>query len=131
MKKQLILMILIVSFLVIGISALPSANEDERKERLEFGHSLVIQKIMVSELSPGTPGILNLFMYNNADFSLRDIRVEVDLPEGINFLEDVSKRKILLMDSLESKDLIFNIIASPSISEILLEQKGVKIILFQ
>ena len=117
MKKILTLSLLIISLLIISVNAQVSPLDETRMDRLNFGHTLIIQNISVGELSQGKPAVLKLVLENSADFYLRDIRIDLNLPSGISFVDDVSRKKIADMEAREVRELTFNIVASPDTSE--------------
>ena len=117
MKKiylKLFSMILVLS-LIFQISAL----DFERENRINFGHVVRIQSLntIPAEISPGELAILNITLRNSATFEINDIMVQINLPNEINFLNDVSKIKLAKLSSGESNELHFQIIPLPGISE--------------
>jgi hypothetical protein len=110
-------LILTIILLVASVNALADPFDDTRKLRLEFGHALMIENINSKPLSPGSTGILSIMIRNDADFYLKDVRIMIDLPSSINFLNDVSVRKILTMEAGVRKELNFSLIVSPTASE--------------
>ncbi len=106
-------------FLINSVSAAEGSIELDRQQRLNFGHVLIIENISTSppELIPGQPGKLRLTVRNNGNFQLNDIRVQIDLPSKISFLNDVSKRKIPTLASLEREELEYDVVVLPGSSE--------------
>lgn len=115
-KKYLAMFGLIITLsLIVNVTAL----DFEKENRLAFGHVMKIKDISVtpSNLVPGREGILKLSIENTAKFEIRDIRVQINLPDEISFLDDISKRKIAILDSGISQELEYDIIVSSETDE--------------
>jgi len=115
--KNYFTILLMAVFLINLVSA--ADIETERQQRLNFGHVLLIGNISTepAELVPGQQGKLRLTIKNTGNFQLNDLRVQIDLPSDIAFLNDISKRKIPTLASLEEKNLEYDIIVLPGSSE--------------
>lgn len=120
MKKQVFLIFIIVNFfLILQVVASQSNLDTERRQRLEYGHVMRIDKIetVPSEIAPGGKGILKVTVRNSGESEIRDVRVKLIPPSQVSFLDDVSKRKFSVLQGGGSANLEFNIIASPDMSE--------------
>ena len=84
-----------------------------------MGHALRIEKINSDPLNiiPGNEARVEISLMNNAGLYLDDVRVKLILPSGFNFFDDVNQVKITRLESRESKNISFKVIASQSISE--------------
>jgi hypothetical protein len=113
MKKILVILVFLV--LVSGINAL----DQTRQYRLEFGHILDVNEIGTDPmtLSPGKSSILNILIENTGKEFVKDLRVQLEPPDEVAFLNDVSNKKTAQLDSGESKMIEFNIIALPDAEE--------------
>jgi len=117
--KRLISVIFIIVFLFLVVQISSASLDLERQQRLAYGHVMKIENVgtLPSEISPGAPGKLLITIRNTGDFELSDIRVQVTLPSEIAFLNDISKRKIAVLNQGEAENLEFNIITLPEASE--------------
>ena len=115
MKKEMKILGIFSIFVIFLVIAQISALDDDRERRINFGHVMVIDKIEMQPeyISPGKNGAIKVTLRNNANFELTDVRVELDLPDEIKFLNSVSKKKIGKIESGETLDLMFNIISDP------------------
>jgi len=111
MKKILLLSLILL--LIVQISALYT----EEDSKMDFGHVVRITDLNVPELAPGESGILKVVLKNNANYHISDIRGTLNLPSQIQFLNDVSKVKIARIESGESEEMNFRILALPSSDE--------------
>jgi len=103
------------SVLAVDISVLDTKNEN----RLSFSHILIINNISTTPLDmiPGNPGALNLLIYNSGDLPAKDIRVKLNLPTEIAFINDVSEKRAAELKPSQQKDFSFDIITLPSTEE--------------
>jgi len=110
--------IIILASLIMNISA-AEPLDNYRVERLNFGHVMKIKNVSTtpSDLIPGQSGNLDLTIENTAAFEILDIRMQINLPEEIFFLEDISKKKLARLSSGQSSKLNYNIIISPEAEE--------------
>ena len=119
MKKEIkvlgIFSILILVLVITQISALDSVKE----RRIEFGHVMIIEEIKMGPefIAPGESGTINIRIRNNANEELTDVRVELNLPDEIKFLNSVSTKKIGKIYSNEVVDLTFDVISMPESDE--------------
>ena len=113
--KIMFLLLVIILFSIITVSAL----DDERQDRIDFGYVLLIKDIKTEPktLVPGNTADLKIVLENNANFRLFDIRSDLELPSGISFSNDVSKRKVFRMEAGEITEITYHLITSPTISE--------------
>jgi hypothetical protein len=114
-----ILVILIINLLVVPAIIQANPLDDERENRLNFGHIIYITSLYTdpSEIIPGNPSKLRMNIENTGNQFVNDIRIQVDFEDGISFLNDLNNRKISRLNSGESKNIEFNIIAVPGTSE--------------
>jgi hypothetical protein len=115
MKPTILLMIILTLGLIAGVSAL----DEERQERIDFGYVLLIKDIQTdpANIVPGQSAELKIILQNNANFRLFDVRGDIELPSGISFENDVSRRKVFRMDAGEVTEMTYHLITSPTISE--------------
>jgi hypothetical protein len=119
MKKEMkilgIFSILILVLVITQISALDNVKE----RRIEFGHVMIIEEIKMGPefIAPGESGTINIRIRNNANEELTDVRVELNLPDEIKFLNSVSTKKIGKIYSNEVVDLTFEVISMPESDE--------------
>jgi hypothetical protein len=119
MKKEMkILGVVIILFMALVIAQV-SALDDSRERRINFGHVMIIDKIEMNPeyIAPGESGTITVKIRNNANEELTDVRVELDLPEEIKFLNSVSRNKIGKIYSNEVIDVTFNVISAPNADE--------------
>jgi uncharacterized membrane protein len=120
LNKLILTIVLITVFLINIISAVENNTLDlDRQEKIAFGHILKVNSIKTipENLIPGEQGILEVKIENIADFPLYDIRMEINLPSQISFIQDTSKRQIYKMEATSIKNINFSIITLPSASE--------------
>ena len=110
------LVFLFVMLLMVG-TVFAVYIEDDNKLATE--NSLRIRKINMNpeNLVPGEDALLNVELENGGELFVDNIRVKLALPSTIGFYKDVNKVKISRLDSGESKNLSFRILASPSAKE--------------
>ena len=110
MKKEILIIeaFLLMVFLIVQISALDIENQ----YRLDFGHVVIIQELKTepATIVPGNPVVLSMIIENTGSKFVGDIIIELDPPDEIAFLNDVSKRKITRLNSGRSEEIKFNII---------------------
>jgi hypothetical protein len=109
--KRIIFLMIIIS-LMLPVLAIDSIKQ----ERLDFGYVLYVKSISTdpANLIPGQVGLLKISLENKAGFPLYDIRTQLTLPSQVSFYEDISKRKISIMDAGEIKELSYKIIPLPT-----------------
>ncbi|MBU0957201.1 MAG: hypothetical protein KKF56_00135 [Nanoarchaeota archaeon] len=121
MKKTNLLLISVILFLllVLQVSALASTDENERSDRLDFGHVLNVKSVTMDPpfIPQGGSANLTLLLENNANFIIKDVRIDIDLPSQIAFNNDISQKKIVKMESGEMRIVYYNVIALPSAIE--------------
>ena len=119
MKREIkilgLLGIIIIFLFVTQVSAL----DKDREDRINFGHVMIIDEIkLVPEyIAPGENGTIIVTIKNNANFELTDVRVKLNLPNEIKFLNSVSKKKLGRIESGEINKLEFNVISLPDAEE--------------
>jgi len=86
---------------------------------INMDHATRIKEINVvpENIAPGNPAEIRIKIENNAYFRLDDVRIKLVLPSEFKFLNDVNQVKISRLESKESKDFAFNIIAAPATAE--------------
>ena len=95
-----------------------SALDYEREYRLNFGHVVRINSVGIeNNLVASNLKTLNVDIENTANFSIYDIRVEVNLPDEVAFFEDISKRKVARLESGESVRFSYDLIYSSDIAQ--------------
>lgn len=119
MKKEGKILGLFSIFILILVVAQISALDDSKERRIDFGHVMIIDEIRMEPeyIAPGEPGVITVKIRNNANEELTDIRVQLNLPEELKFLNSVSKMKIGRIYSEEIIDLTFNVISMPNADE--------------
>jgi hypothetical protein len=122
MRCKLIFLIAIILFLTVSVFSLnitTTSIDNSRQERIDFGYVLNIDSVNTTpeNLIPGEAGVINLNIKNTANLPLYDIRIDINLPSKISFLNDVSKKKLYKMEANQEKIISYNIIPAPDISE--------------
>ena len=119
MKKEMKILGLFGILIMFLVIAQVSALDDERERRINFGHVMIIDKITMSPeyIAPGEAGVITVKIRNNANEELTDVRVELDLPEELKFLNSVSTSKVGKIYSDETVDLTFDVISTPNADE--------------
>jgi hypothetical protein len=119
MKKEMKILGLLSILVLFLVIAQVSALDDDRERRINFGHVMIIEKIEMSPeyIAPGESGIITVTLRNNANEELTDVRVQLDLPEELKFLNSVSKSKVGKIYSGEIVDLTFDVISTPDANE--------------
>ena len=102
-------------FLIAGVSALDIENQ----EKLNFGHVIVVDGLSTvpATIEPGVPAVFKASLENSGSEFANNLRIELKLPAEVGFFNDVSKKKISKLNSGDSGEIEFNIIALPGISE--------------
>ena len=115
MKKLAIFMIFVMFF----ISLVSAEYIEDNRTVSNMDHAIRIQEInsVPNYISPGEDAIIKIRIKNSAKLYLDDVRIKLVLPADFSFLDDVNQVKISRLESEESKNISFNIISSPSISE--------------
>jgi len=116
MKINKVILGLIV---LLAVSQIYALNTDDNQTIANMGHAIRIEgiKTIPENLVPGNPARLDITIKNNAKLRLDDLRAKLKLPSGFSFLNDVDQVKISRLESGESKNISYNIIASQSTSE--------------
>ncbi|MDD5192052.1 MAG: hypothetical protein PHH54_05780 [Candidatus Nanoarchaeia archaeon] len=116
MKINKFILSLIILFAISQVCAL---NTDENQTIANMGHAIRIESIKTTpeNLVPGNLAILDITIKNNAKLPLDDLRAKLELPSGFSFLNDANQVKISRLESGESKNISYNIIASQTTSE--------------
>jgi len=70
-----------------------------------------------STIEPGVASLFKANLANTGSEFVKNLRVELKLPDEIGFFNDVSKKKLSKLNSGDSGEIVFNIIALPGISE--------------
>ncbi len=121
MKREIkILSLFNIIVFICLISQISALNlDDDRENRINFGHVMVIDEIKMHPefISPGENGTIKVKINNIANFELTDVRVKINLPEEIKFLNSVSKKKIGRIESGEILELEFDVISLPDADE--------------
>ena len=119
MKKEIMIIGLFSIFVLFLVIAQVSALDDDRERRINFGHVMIIDKIEMQPeyIAPGGSGTITIKIRNNANEELTDVRVQLNLPEEIKFLNRVSEDKIGKIYSGEVVDLKFDVISMPNAEE--------------
>lgn len=112
MKLQFFAILLIFA---TSINALTIDN----KSLVETEHGIRIEDItsIPENLIPGESGILTISLKNWAELEIKDIITKLVLPPEIKIYKDVDINKISELKPGESKEVNFQIIASPSAKE--------------
>lgn len=118
MKKEmnfLLISIFICLFLIGGIFA----SVIEAEQRLSFGHILNIESITITpeNVIPGQASLVEISVRNTGKESLFDFRSEIELPDGLSFVETPSKVKISSLSPGQTANLKYNVLAHPSLSD--------------
>lgn len=119
MKKQFFIVLIIAATLLVVMQASLAQLDLDRAQRLKYGHVIRIEDVGTEppEIPPGGEGTLKMSIRNSGEFQLSDIRVKATLPSQIAFLNDISRKKVATLEPGASKNLEFNIIALPEVSE--------------
>jgi hypothetical protein len=119
MKKEMKILGLLSILVLFLVVAQVSALDDARERRINFGHVMIIDKIEMSPeyIAPGESGTITVKIRNNANEELTDVRVQLNLPEELKFLNSVSKSKVGRIYSDEVVDLTFDVISTPGADE--------------
>jgi len=121
MKKEMKILslfsITLICLLVVNVSAIISTTG--YKNRLEFGHVVVIRNISTipETLIPGEGSILRMVIENTGNQFINDIVITFNSTDEIALINDFSRRKIARLESGESIEITFNIIVLPNIDE--------------
>jgi len=113
MKKVLVVGIFLLIISSISALYVPDTNIQE------FGHFIRIQEINITpkEISPGEEGIISFKLINNGEENVEDVISRLILPAGLESFNDVDIVKISKIKSLETQEIKFKIIASPTTPE--------------
>jgi len=108
-----------VIFVMFFISLVSAAYIEDNRTVNNMDHAIRIQEIVSvpDYIAPGEAAIIRIEIKNSAKLHLDDVRIKLALPADFSFLDDVNQVKISRLESEESKNISFNIISSPSISE--------------
>lgn len=119
MKKEILTGFILIGFLLISISNISAVYIEDNLTVNNMNHAIRVQKIssVPSYIIPGGSAVINIKIKNSARIHLDDLRIKLDLPEDLSFLNDVDQIRISRLESEESKDISFNIIASQDIAE--------------
>ena len=115
MKKEFISVIFIIFF----ISLVSAAYIEDNRTISNMDHAIRIREIssVPNYIIPGGNAIIKIGIKNSAKLHLDDVRIKMVLPGEFSFLDDVNQVKISRLESEGSKNISFNIISSPGISE--------------
>ncbi len=107
--------VILLVFLVTSAYALTIDNES----LVDTEHGIRVEDItsIPENLAPGENGILTVNIKNWAELDIKDIRIKLNLPPEIKIYKDVDIRKISELGAGQSKEVSFQIIASPSAKE--------------
>jgi len=108
-----------VIFAMFFISLVSAVYIEDNRTINNMDHAIRIQEInsVPADIAPGNAANIRITIKNSAILYLDDVRIKFVLPEGFSFLDDVNQVKISRLGSGDSKNISFNIISSPSISE--------------
>lgn len=115
-KNNIVFLALVLILALVGNVLSQDITVDlNRQERIEFGHIVLIENIRTDpgSIIPGESANLYFNVVNGADINVKDVRINLDLPPEIGFLNDVSRRKLFSMYPGESNKMDFNLIALP------------------
>ncbi|MBT4135699.1 hypothetical protein HOD75_04155 [archaeon] len=108
-------------FLLImtGIFIIAFAGNVSAVDGLDFGHVMRIESISVEpdQVGVGGEGVLKLKLKNLGNYYVSDVRVRVDLPPEIAFINDISRKKIPRIEAGASAEVEYNIMILPDASE--------------
>ena len=93
MNNKILFFSIIFTLLLVNMTlALSTQNEN----KLSFGHILIVKEVQTEplDLIPGNEGILKMVVMNNGDLPAKDIRVKLNLPAEIAFINDVSEKRV-------------------------------------
>jgi len=116
MNNKIIVISLIFTLLIVNMAL---ALDTQNQNKLSFGHILLIKQIQTEpvDMIPGKEGILKVVIINNGNLPAKDIRVKLNLPAEIAFINDVSEKKISELKPGQQTEFKFNIIAIPKTAE--------------
>ena len=116
MKIKYFVFIISLLFLINLVSAV---YIEDNRTIINMDHAIRIQEInsIPTDIVPGNAANIKIIIKNSAKLYLDDVRIKLIIPEGFSFLDDVNQVKISRLESGDSKNISFNIIASQSISE--------------
>jgi hypothetical protein len=117
MRFQLrLLSLFCIALLAVCLISSADTIDADRVHRLSFNHLLYISDINTNpqQIYPGQQSTLNFKIENTGDQYIKDVRVNIVLPNEIAPYEDITKRKIAYMDVGEIQNISFNLAALPS-----------------
>lgn len=108
-----------VIFAIFFISLVSAVYIEDNRTIINMDHAIRIQEIssVPNYIAPGENATIKIRIKNSAILYLDDVRIKLILPGEFSFLDDVDQVKISRLESEDSKEVSFNIISSPSISE--------------
>ena len=108
--------ILAILFVISLSWSLISALDTENLYRLSFDHLIYISNLSTSpeQLFPGQEANLSFNIENTGIQFVRDVRINLDLPNEFAPYQDINQRKIVQINPGESQTLSFRLIALPA-----------------
>jgi LPXTG-motif cell wall-anchored protein len=118
-NSKVILLTVLASLLALSFISTVVALDVDRAQKLAFGHVLYVNNLTTipEELTPGQPGRLEFVIENIATESLKDLRIELELPAELAPYKGLSQFKIAEMISGETRNVSFNLIPLPTADE--------------
>jgi len=116
--KNKILSFVVLSFVVLLVGQVNGLYIEE-SQTISLGHFMRIKNISMTpeNIGPGESGIISFNIKNNGNWVAEDLRIKLILPPEFKFYNDVDTVKISKLNSLETREVGFRIIALPSASE--------------
>lgn len=108
-----------IIFVMFFMSLVSATYIEDNRTISNMDHAVRIQEIssVPDYIIPGGDAIIKIGIKNSAKLHLDDVRIKLVLPGEFSFLDDVNQVKISRLESESSKNISFNIISSPGISE--------------
>lgn len=110
---------IICGLTILFLIGFVSATYVEETDTVSFGHYLRVYEVKTvpQYISPGEEGLVSFKVINNGRGNAENIRIKLILPPELKFYNDVDTVKLSDLNSLESQEVSFRVIAVPGSSE--------------
>lgn len=115
MKKCFTIPVLLIALILVLQVTVLAQLTPARQQLLKFGPALYIRDVHTepAEIVLGTSAVLKIKLENIGGFTIKDIKIKIDLPVQFAPIKDITEKKIREIYTGNMEEINFSIIALP------------------